>query len=96
MGDRNGSKPKDVPGAEVAPKATRRSFTREYKLRIVREAAESKKQGGIGALLRREGLYSTLLVAWRREFEQGGPAALEPKRRETIPGQPWEDGVPAQ
>lgn len=81
MEDRNGSKPKDVPGAEVAPKATRRTFTREYKLRIVREAAEAKKHGGIGALLRREGLYSTHLVAWRREFEQGGPAALEPKRR---------------
>ncbi len=79
--DRNGSKPKDAPGAEVVPKATRRTFTREYKLRIVREAAEAKKSGGVGALLRREGLYSAHLVAWRREFEQGGPAALEPKRR---------------
>jgi transposase-like protein len=81
MVERNGSKTKDVPTGEVAPRATRRTFTREYKLRIVREAAEAKKHGGIGALLRREGLYSTHLVAWRREFEQGGPAALEPKRR---------------
>lgn len=73
---------KDVksPG-EVAARASRRTFTREYKFRIVREAAEAKKNGGVGALLRREGLYSTHLVAWRREFEAGGPAALEPKRR---------------
>lgn len=80
MVERNGSKPRDVPTGEVAPKATRRTFTREYKLRIVREAAEAKKSGGIGALLRREGLYSAHLVAWRREVEAGG-GTLEPKRR---------------
>jgi len=81
MEDRNGRKTKDVPSGEVAPKATRRTFTREYKLRIVREAAEAKKHGGIGALLRREGLYSTHLVAWRREFPLDGEVSLEPKRR---------------
>ena len=73
---------KDVksPG-EVAARASRRTFTREYKLRIVREAAEAKKNGGVGALLRREGLYSTHLVAWRREFPLDGEVSLEPKRR---------------
>lgn len=64
---------------EVPAKARRRTFSREYKLRIVREAAEAKGTGGVGALLRREGLYSSTLVQWRREFEAGG--FLEEKRR---------------
>jgi transposase-like protein len=50
-------------------------------MRIVREAAECRKTGGVGALLRREGLYSSSLQEWRREFEGGGQAALEPRRR---------------
>lgn len=66
---------------EVPPKAQRRKFTSEYKLRIVREAERCKEPGEIGALLRREGLYSSLLTAWRREVEQGARAALRSKKR---------------
>jgi transposase-like protein len=52
----------------------RRTFTAEYKLRIVREADEALASGGeslVGALLRREGLYSSYLTAWRRERDEG-------------------------
>ena len=70
-----------VPDPEVPAKAQRRKFTAEYKLRIVREAERCKQPGEIGALLRREGLYSSLLTAWRREVEQGARAALRSKKR---------------
>jgi len=70
-----------VPDPEVPAKAKRRKFTAEYKLRIVREAERCKQPGEIGALLRREGLYSSLLTAWRREVEQGSRAALRSKKR---------------
>jgi transposase-like protein len=66
---------------EVAPRPRRRTFTREYKLRIVREADAARGSNGIGALLRREGLYSAHLVAWRREFPRDGEVSLEPVRR---------------
>ncbi len=62
----------------------RRAFTAEYKLRIVREADEALASGGeslVGALLRREGLYSSYLTAWRRERDEGELAALTPKKR---------------
>ena len=72
---------RQVPDAEVPAKAQRRKFTLEYKLGIVREAERCKEPGEIGALLRREGLYSSLLTAWRREVEQGARAALRSKKR---------------
>jgi transposase-like protein len=59
-------------------------FTAEYKLRIVREADEALASGGeslVGALLRREGLYSSYLTAWRRERDEGELAGLTPKKR---------------
>ena len=65
---------------EVAAKAKRRQFTAEYKLRIVREAATAKTPGEIGALLRREGLYSSHLADWRRQRERGELAGLSAKR----------------
>jgi transposase len=65
---------------EVAAKAKRRQFSAEYKLRIVREAAAAKSPGEIGALLRREGLYSSHLVAWRRQRQRGELAGLSAKR----------------
>lgn len=66
---------------EVPAKATRRRFTGEYKQRILREADAARDAGEIGALLRREGLYSSHLVTWRRARERGELAGLSPKRR---------------
>ena len=70
------------PDPEVVAKPQRRSYTAEYKLRILREAeAAAVTRGAIGALLRREGLYSSLLVYWRRERAQGIREALTPQTR---------------
>jgi transposase len=66
---------------EVSSKARRRTFTAEYRLRIVREADACSRVGEIGALLRREGLYSSHLTAWRREIKQRDLEALAPKKR---------------
>jgi transposase-like protein len=66
---------------EVVAKAKRRSFTAKYKREIVRKAEACKAPGEIGALLRREGLYSSHLTVWRRELEQRELAALAPKKR---------------
>lgn len=67
--------------AEVIAVAKRRQFSTAYKRRIVREAAACEAPGAIGALLRREGLYSSHLAGWRRELEAAEHAALSPKRR---------------
>jgi transposase len=61
--------------------AKRRSFTADYKQRILSEADRTKGTGGIGALLRREGLYSSLLATWRRERASGVRQALAPQKR---------------
>ena len=64
-------------GTEVEAKAKRRRFTAEYKRRILQDAAACAAPGEIGALLRREGLYSSHLAAWRSANERGelrGPA----------------------
>lgn len=67
---------------EVPAKATRRRFPAEYKQRILREADAARGDAGqIGALLRREGLYSSHLATWRRARERGEMAGLAPKRR---------------
>jgi len=68
------------PDPEVAAKAARRKFTAEYKLRILREA-DACAPGEVGALLRREGLYSSHLTEWRRQRERGELEALTPKKR---------------
>jgi transposase-like protein len=70
-----------VPDPEVAAKPTRRQFTAEYKLRILREAESEREVGAIGALLRREGLYSTHLTTWRHQRESGALAAMTRRRR---------------
>ena len=59
------------PDPQVTPKAKRRRFSAEYKLRILEEADNSTKPGEIGALLRREGLYSSHLTTWRKQRDQG-------------------------
>jgi transposase-like protein len=56
---------------QVSAQTRRRRFTAEYKLRIVREADACSKPGDLGALLRREGLYSSHLVDWRRARDRG-------------------------
>jgi len=68
------------PDPELVERARRRRFTAEYKLRILREADACSKPGEIGALLRREGLYSSLLTEWRRQRERGSLAALDRPR----------------
>jgi transposase-like protein len=66
---------------QVAAKPRRRTYTAEYKRRILKEADACTAPGAIGALLRREGLYSSLLVEWRRARGRGELAALTPKKR---------------
>jgi len=70
-----------VPDPEVREKAVRRKFTAEHKLRILKEAGSCKEHGQIGAMLRREGLYSSNLTAWRQQFKKGTLKALSPKKR---------------
>ena len=70
--------PRPVPDPEVPAKATRRRFTTDYKLSILRQADACRQPGEIGALLRREGLYSSHLTAWRKQRAQG---MLGSKRR---------------
>ena len=69
-----------APSPEVAEKPVRRRFTAEYKRSVLKEA-ESCQAGELGALLRREGLYSSHLTAWRRQRERGELEALAPKKR---------------
>ena len=66
---------------EVVAKAERRRFPAEYKRRIVREADRCTKSGEIGALLRREGLYSSLLTTWRAARDRGELEGLAAKKR---------------
>ena len=70
-----------VPDPELVERASRRRFTAAYKLSIVREADACSKPGEIGALMRREGLYSSHLGKWREQRDQGALGALEPKPR---------------
>jgi len=76
--ERNGEAPKarggsagQAPNPEVSARPLRRRFTAAYKARIVEEAARCTTPGEIGALLRREGLYSSLLSKWREQSHRG-------------------------
>ncbi len=69
----------DRPNPEVPERAKRRRFTAEYKLRILQEADRCKTGEG-GELLRREGLYSSHIVTWRRQRDEGALSALSKKR----------------
>lgn len=73
--------PVGPPDPEVADRPTRRRFTAEYKLQILRKADQCAEAGELGALLRREGLYSSHLTVWRRQREEGSLRGLEPKKR---------------
>ncbi len=74
-----------VPEVEVVAKASRRRFSAEYKLKVLREAEACTTPGAIGALLRREGLYSSHLTTWRAQRERGELAGLTPKKRGPAP-----------
>ena len=70
-----------TPDPEVAEKRPRRKFTAKYKLRILAEADVCTQPGQMGALLRREGLYSSNLTTWRQQREKGILQAMAPKKR---------------
>lgn len=78
----NRPRPTPEPGdPEVLEKAKRRQFSAEYKQRILEEADRCTKPGELGALLRREGLYSSLLSIWRKQRDRGALNGLTVKKR---------------
>jgi transposase-like protein len=70
----------EIPDPELMESPRRRRFSAEYKLRVLREADACTKAGEVGALLRREGLYSSHLSEWRKQRDEGALAALERER----------------
>ena len=70
---------------EVTAKPTRRRYTAEYKHRILREAVACTRPGELGALLRREGLYSSNLTVWRKQQERREIEGLSEKKRGPLP-----------
>ncbi len=80
-GDSGALAPEGAPDPEVTERAKRRRFTAEYKLRILRKADACRGDGDVGALLRREGLYSSQLTAWRRQRDEIAKAGLKARKR---------------
>ena len=78
--------PLGTPDPEVTERAKRRRFTADYKLRILREADACKGDGDLGALLRREGLYSSHLSTWRRQRDEVASTGLKARKRGPKPG----------
>jgi transposase len=72
--------PAGVPDPELVQRPKRRRFRAEYKLRILGQAEACTRPGEIGALLRREGLYTSHLTAWRKQRDAGALEALDRKR----------------
>jgi transposase len=72
---------KQYPDPEVVAQAKRRRFSAEYKLRVLAEAESCREHGEIGALLRREGLYSSHLTTWRRQRDEGQLQGLSGSKR---------------
>jgi transposase len=70
-----------LPDSEVSERPVRRRFSGEYKLRILGEADACSETGELGALLRREGLYSSHLSTWRRQRDAGMLSGLSPRKR---------------
>ena len=79
------SSARTVRETEVPEKTSRRRFTAEYKRKTLKEAAACTKLGDLGAILRREGLYSSHLTAWRKQLERNGEAGLAGKKRGPAP-----------
>src|ERR1700680_907391 len=70
---------------EVVERPTRRRFTAEYRMSILRQADACTGMGELGALLRREGLYSSSLAAWRRQRDRGGLTTEAKRGRRSTP-----------
>lgn len=87
VGERNGAAGgtgSGLPDPELVEGPRRRRFSAEYKLRVLREA-DACSRGEVGALLRREGLYSSILSEWRKQREAGSLEALErPRGRKPV------------
>lgn len=81
MTEEQNSKPEERTETEVVVKPKRRQHTAEYKLRILHELDKCVGQGEVGAILRREGLYSSLISKWREQREQGSLKRLGGQRR---------------
>ena len=79
---------RQAPDPEVVAKPTRRQFTAEYRLRIVEEAERCTRPGEVGRLLRREGLYTSHLSAWRKARRNGSLRGLTPNKRGAKPAEP--------
>jgi transposase-like protein len=79
--DQNGRSAEAGMQTEVVAKAKRRQYAAEYKIRILREIDECQGSGEVGALLRREGLYSSLVSKWREQSERGSLTGLSGHRR---------------
>lgn len=75
------NRPAAAPDPEVSARPHRRRFTPAYKARIVEEAQRCTGPGQVGALLRREGLYSSALTQWRRQYQAGVLEALKDDKR---------------
>ncbi len=83
-----------IPDPEVSAHPKRRRFSADYKARIVEEAQACTESGAIGALLRREGLYSSQLSEWRKLYRTGALKALRDDKRGRKPTKhPLEDEV---
>ena len=76
------------PGPEVSARPSRRRFAGAYKLEILQQAGACKEPGEVGALLRREGLYSSHLSAWRRQRDRGALRELSARKRGRRPEPP--------
>lgn len=81
VGDLDGTRTVPRPNPEVVARAKRRRYTAEFKQRILAEADAAKGSGEIGAVLRRNRLYSSHLVKWRRERAAGILEGLTPQKR---------------
>jgi transposase-like protein len=87
----NGKLKVEAPDPEVVPRAQRKQFSAEYKLGILAEAEQCQEPGQIGALLRREGLYSSHLTRWRQLREAGQLRGLGSGQRGRKPAPPVEE-----
>lgn len=76
-----GNGPHPIPDPEVTPRAERRHYTAEYKQRILDEIDHAQEPGEIGAILRREGLYSQIISKWRQQRQRGALNGSQDRRR---------------